>query len=246
MTAIDLNADLGEGTGSDDDLLRIVSSASIACGGHAGDEATMRRVLRLCKERGIRAGAHPGYPDKPGFGRVRLDMPRSALLESLRAQIALIRRVAAEVGVAIRYVKLHGALANVAAEDDGLATDIFAAVATIDPNLDALVLDRSAQVTAAQAAGLAVVREAYADRAYLPSGLLVPRSQSGAVVHDSKAVVERCVRLARRGEIVTSDGSILQSEARSICVHGDTPDAVTLAQAIRAGLQAEGLTVAAA
>jgi UPF0271 protein len=245
MTSIDLNADLGEGMDNDDDLLDIVSSASIACGGHAGDAQTMRHVLKRCKARGVRAGAHPGYADRANFGRVRLEVTRSRLLSQLREQMGLIRYISAEVGVPLAYVKLHGALANQAAEDIDLALDLFAAIQAIDPKLAILALDGSMQVKAATTLGQQVIREAYADRAYMPDGLLAPRSMAGAVIHDSEAVIERCQRLALHGEIVAIDGTVIHSEARSICLHGDTPGALDLARDVREALEAAGVAIGA-
>ncbi len=244
MISIDLNADLGEGAGSDDALLDIVSSASIACGGHAGDAATMRHVLRACKASGRRAGAHPGYADRENFGRKRLDIPRHVLLGQVREQMALIRHIAAEVGVPLSYVKLHGALANEAAENLELALDLFATIQAVDPKLAILALDASRQVDAAVALGQTVIREAYADRAYMADGLLAPRSMDGAVIHDGETVIARCLRLARQGEIVALDGTVLKSAARSICLHGDTPGALDLARDIREALADQGVTIA--
>ena len=244
MTTIDLNADLGEGMGSDDALLEVVSSASIACGGHAGDPATIRHVLRACKERGVQAGAHPGYADPTRFGRFRLVMPLDQLLGQIREQMFLIRLLADEVGVPLRYVKLHGALANQTAEELALAVGIFASIQAMDPRLAILALDNSQQVRAAKAVGLPLIREAYADRAYTGDGLLVPRSEEGAVIHDVDAVVKRCVRLAKTGEIVAVDGTVMQSLARSICLHGDTPGAVDLAREVRRALEGEGVIIA--
>jgi UPF0271 protein len=245
MTAIDLNADIGEGFETDEALLEIVSSASIACGGHAGDAATMRRLLTLCKQRGIRAGAHPGYTDTRSFGRERLEMPLDQLLGQIGSQLFLIRWVAREVEIELSYVKLHGALANESAEQLAFAIGIFASVQAIDPGLAILALDNSQQVRAANAVGIPLIREAYADRAYQPNGLLVPRSEPGAVIDDVDAVVARCLRLARRGEIVAIDGSVIKSAARSICVHGDTPHAVEMAVEVRDALVGEGLSIAA-
>lgn len=244
MTTIDLNADLGEGMGNDDDLLDIVSSASIAAGGHAGDAATIRHVLRKCKARGVRAGAHPGYVDRARFGRFRLVVPLDTLLSQVRDQIFLVRYIAEEIGVPLSYVKLHGALANQTAEELAFAVAIFAAIQAMDPKIAVLALDNSEQVRAANAVGAPLIREAYADRAYTAEGLLVPRNQSGAVIEDVDAVIARCLRLARAGEIVAIDGTVLKSQARSICLHGDTPGAVDLAREVRAALEAEGITIA--
>lgn len=246
MTSIDLNADLGEGMGTDDDLLAIVSSASIACGGHAGDAATIRRILKICKMRGVRAGAHPGYNDPKRFGRFRLVMPLEQLLGQIRSQLFLVRHIADEVDVPLSYVKLHGALANQTAEELAFAVGIFGSIQAMDPKMAVLALDNSQQVRAAKAVGLPLIREAYADRAYTAEGLLVARSEEGSVIHDPELVIERCLRLATAGEIVAVDGTVLKSSARSICLHGDTPGAVDLAREVRAALEGEGITIAPA
>ncbi|WDR07591.1 LamB/YcsF family protein [Devosia rhodophyticola] len=241
---MDLNADLGEGMDTDDELLAIVSSASIACGGHAGDASTIRRVLAQCGEMGVRAGAHPGYVDRKRFGRFRLVMPLKQLLDQLRSQIMLVRTIADEVGVSLAYVKLHGALANQTAEELAFAVGVFGTIHAMSPSMAVLALDNSQQVRAAMAVGLPLIREAYADRAYTSAGQLVSRSDPGAVIEDTDAVVERCLRLARRGEIVAIDGTVLTSKAQSICLHGDTPGAVQLARNVRSALEDAGVDVA--
>lgn len=245
MISIDLNADLGEGTGHDDDLLEIVSSASIACGGHAGDAPTIRHILKTCRARNVRAGAHPGYADPKRFGRFRLVMPLDKLLSQIREQLFLVRFIADEVGHPLSYVKLHGALANQTAEELAFAVGIFATIQAMAPKMAVLALDNSQQVRAAKAVGMPLIREAYADRAYTADGLLVPRSQEGAVIHDVDAVIARCLRLAKAGELVAIDGSVMASAARSICLHGDTPGAVELAREVRDALQGEGIAIAA-
>ena len=245
MTIIDLNADLGEGVGDDNAMLEIVSSASIACGGHAGNAETIRQLLKLCRERGVRAGAHPGYPDSKHFGRLRLVMPLDQLLGQIRTQLFLIHWIAKEEGVPVGYVKLHGALANQTSEELPLAVGVFGAVQAMDPAITVLALDGSAQVRAAHAVGLKVELEAYADRAYRPDGLLVPRGEPGAVLHDSEAIAERAVRLAEQGELVAVDGTVVKSGARSLCIHGDTPDAVAIARRVRTALEARGVEIRA-
>jgi UPF0271 protein len=241
----DLNADLGEGMGADEALLEIVSSASIACGGHAGDETTMRLALRAAKPRGVAVGAHPGFADRESFGRRRLVLPPEVLDEQVRSQVRLLVEYAEEEGVPVRYMKLHGALANMAAEEPSVAAVAFAAVTGLVPDLAILALDESAQVEVAAAMGYPAVREAYADRAYLPNGLLVPRSEPGAVLHDAAAIAERAVRLATRGELVAIDGTVFKSEARSLCIHGDNAEAVAIARRVRQALEAEGVIIAA-
>jgi UPF0271 protein len=245
MTTIDLNADLGEGVGDDAAMLELVSSASIACGGHAGDAETIRRLLRLCRDRGVRAGAHPSYPDRLNFGRLRLVMPLDQLIGQLRSQLILIRTIADQLSQPISYVKLHGALANQAAEELPLAVGVFGALQAMDPGIAVLALDGSAQVRAALAVGVRVELEAYADRAYQANGLLVPRTLQGSVLHDTGEIAERCVRLATAGEIVAVDGTVLKVGARSICIHGDNPQAVAIARAVRAALEKAGVVIAA-
>jgi UPF0271 protein len=245
MTTIDLNADLGEGVGDDRAMLELVSSASIACGGHAGDADTIRGMLKLCQDHGVRAGAHPSYPDRLNFGRLRLVMPLDQLIGQLRSQLFLIRTLADQLGQPIAYVKLHGALANQAAEELPLAVGVFGAMQAMDPGIAVLALDGSAQVRAALAVGLRVELEAYADRAYQANGLLVPRTLQGSVLHDPGEIAERCVRLATAGEIVAIDGTVLKVGARSICIHGDNPEAVEIARSVRTALEAAGVLIAA-
>lgn len=244
MTTLDLNADLGEGMGADEALLDIVSSASIACGGHAGDEVSMRIALRSALARGVAVGAHPGFADPETFGRRRLLLPPEELDAQVRGQVSRLLELAEDEGADVRYVKLHGALANMAAEEPAVAMVAFAAVVGLKRDLGILAIDNSAQVEVADAIGFPVVREAYADRGYLPNGLLVPRSDAGAVLHDPAAVAERAVRLAQQGEIVAVDGTVIPTEARSLCIHGDTPEAVEIAHAVRAALEAAGIGIA--
>ena len=247
MTAsLDLNADLGEGVGDDDAMLEIVSSANIACGGHAGDEDSMRAALRAAKARGVVVGAHPGFPDRVNFGRTRMVLPPEELDAAIRSQVRTLVELGEEEGWPVRYVKLHGALANMAAEEPAVAALCFAAVEGLVSGMAILAIDNSAQAEVAEALGFATIREAYADRAYQPSGLLVPRQMPGAVLHDADAIAARAVRLAEQGEIVGVDGGIIKTTARSLCIHGDTPDAVEIARAVKAGLAAAGVEIRAA
>jgi len=237
---IDLNADLGEGVGNDQAMLTIVTSASIACGGHAGDETTMRAAVRGALANGVRIGAHPGFSDPEHFGRRRLALPFETICDQVLSQIAALDAIVAQEGGTIAYLKLHGALANMAAEDARLAGAIFSAVTAHAPGMAILALAGSAQETAARALGLEIIAEAYADRAYDADGLLVSRTRPGAVIADAEAVAERCLRLASRGEIVAIDSTVLATGARSICLHGDTPGAVALAKAVRSVLESGG------
>lgn len=243
MTTLDLNADLGEGIGADDALLQIVSSASIACGGHAGDETTMRVALRGAKARGVAVGAHPGFADPEHFGRRRLLLEPEELDAQIRGQVSRFCELALEEGVPVRYVKLHGALANMAAEQPAVAAVAFTAIAGLVRDLSVLAIDNSAQVEVATAFGYPVIREAYADRAYQPNGLLVPRAEPGAVLHDPEAIAERAVRLALKSEIVAIDGTVIATEAQSLCIHGDTAEAVEIARRVRTALETRGIVV---
>ena len=246
MSSLDLNADLGEGVGDDEAMLDIVSSANIACGGHAGDEASMRAALRAAKARGVVVGAHPGFPDRANFGRTRMVLPPEELDATIRAQVRALVELGEEEGWPVRYVKLHGALANMAAEEPAIAALCFAAVEGLVKDMAILAIDNSAQAETAEALGFLTVREAYADRAYQPSGLLVPRQMPGSVLHDKLAIADRAVRLARSGEIVAVDGGVVKTTARSLCIHGDTPDAVAIARAVKAGLFLAGVEIRAA
>jgi UPF0271 protein len=244
MTTLDLNADLGEGIGDDAAMLEIVSSASIACGGHAGDDDTIRAALWAAKLRGVTVGAHPGFADRENFGRRRLLLPPEELDAQVRGQISRLLTLASEAGINVRYVKLHGALANMAAEEEAVAMVAFAAAKGLIDDLAILAIDNSAQVAVAERLGFPVIREAYADRSYQPNGLLVPRSEPDAVLHDTDAIAERAVRLAQDGEIVAADGTIIRTEARSLCIHGDTPDAVGIARRVREALERANIGVA--
>lgn len=246
MNFLDLNADLGEGMGADAALLELVTSASIACGCHAGDTQSMRAALIQAHARGVSIGGHPGFADREHFGRRRLVLPPDELDRQVREQVAALLEIASEVGADVRYVKLHGALANMAAEEPAIAAVSFAAVSGLKSDLGILAIDNSAQVEVAEGLGFPLIREAYADRAYLPNGLLVPRSEPGAVLHDAGEIAERAIRLAEAGEIVAIDGTVFVSEARSLCIHGDTPEAVEIARTLRQRLDAAGIPVRSA
>ncbi|MHB1102831.1 MAG: 5-oxoprolinase subunit PxpA [Devosia sp.] len=246
MSSLDLNADLGEGMGADAALLEIVTSASIACGGHVGDEATMRAAIRAAKARGATMGAHPGFADREHFGRRRLLLTPEELDDQVRGQVRHLVEIAEEEGASVRYLKLHGALANMAAEEPAVAALCFASVEGLVKDLAILALDNSAQADVAEAMGFDVVREAYADRAYQANGLLVPRSEPGAVLHDKDAIAARAIRLVESGEIVAIDGTIFRSSARSLCIHGDTPDAIEIARHLRRSLSDARVSIASA
>jgi UPF0271 protein len=240
---VDINADLGEGCGDDDALLGIVTSASIACGGHAGDEASMRRTVRVARDKGVAIGAHPGYPDREHFGRRRLQMPLEEIARFTVQQTEALLEVAAQLGARVLYVKPHGALGNAAAEDAQVAAAIVRAARQLDASLGFLAMPRSALADAAAAEGAPVRMEIYADRAYDAAGMLVPRSQPGAVLDDSHIAIERLRNFIATGRMATAQGGSIALNAQSICVHGDNPHAVRFAHELRDMLAAGGLPV---
>jgi 5-oxoprolinase (ATP-hydrolysing) subunit A len=245
---VDLNADVGEGfgvwrLGDDDALLDVISSANVACGFHAGDARTMRTVCELAVPRAVAIGAQVGYRDLAGFGRRRIEMEVDELQADIGYQIGALDAFARAAGDRVRYVKPHGALYNSAAADLALAEAVADAVARYGPGLPLLGLAGSAFEQAAARRSVPFVAEAFADRAYTSDGRLVPRSQAGAVLTDVDQVVARSVRIAQHGVVETVEGGTVAVSARSLCVHGDTPSAVDLARAVRAGLAASGIAV---
>ncbi|MFC1418819.1 LamB/YcsF family protein [Streptacidiphilus cavernicola] len=254
MATIDLNADLGEGFGrwtltDDEALLGVVTSANVACGFHAGDPSTMRRVCELAAARGVRIGAQVSYRDLAGFGRRSMEVPRSELADEIAYQLGALDGFARAAGAAVGYLKPHGALYNRVVRDEQQAAAVVDAVLAYQRGsgraLPVLGLPGSALLAAAEAAGLPVVTEAFADRAYTAVGTLLPRTEPGAVLHDPELVVERAVRIARDGEVVAVDGSVVPVRAQSLCLHGDTPGAAALALRVRAALVAAGVGVRA-
>jgi UPF0271 protein len=246
---IDLNADLGEGygrwsLGDDAALLGVVTSANVACGGHAGDPSTMRRTCEAAAARGVAVGAHVAYRDLAGFGRRFVDVDPGELADDVLHQIGGLQAVARAAGTRVAYVKPHGGLYNAIVSHEGQAAAVVRAVCELDPSLPQLGLPGSAYLRLAAEAGLPVVGEAFADRAYTPAGTLVSRREPGAVVHDPEVVVARSVRFATRGEVEAADGSVLTVDVASLCVHGDTPGAAALAAAVRDALVQAGVTLA--
>jgi 5-oxoprolinase (ATP-hydrolysing) subunit A len=246
---VDLNADLGEGfgiwrLGDDDALLRVVTSANVACGFHAGDAVTMRRVCAAAADRGVAVGAQVSYRDLAGFGRRRIDYDPAELRDEIIYQIAALDGFCRLAGERVRYVKPHGALYHAAGVDPGQASAVVAAIVDYDRPLPVLAQARSTLAEVARDAGLRVVCEAYADRAYLGDGRLVPRGEPGAVLSDGDGVVARAARLAVDGEVTAVDGSVVAVPAESLCLHGDTPGAADLARRVRQAIEAAGLPLA--
>ena len=248
MSVIDLNSDLGESLGAwsmgdDAAMLDIVSSANVACGFHAGDPAGILATLRAAKARGVAVGAHVAYPDLIGFGRRNMDVASPDLVADVIYQIGALQGLAQAAGTRIAYVKPHGALYNTIAHDSAQALDVITAIRDVDANLALVALAGSPLVRWAQDAGLRVIAEAFADRAYTPQGALVSRREPGAVLHDSALVASRMLRLVRDGVVEAVDGRLARVQAQSICVHGDSPGAVEMARAVRMALESDGVVV---
>lgn len=246
---IDLNADLGEtvdgvATADDAALFAVISSANIACGGHAGDAASMREAVSRAVASGVAVGAHPSYPDRARFGRERVYLPA----EELRASLAEQLQALAAAGADIRYVKPHGALYHAVRDDRVQAAALATAVADLSSRLGRAlpVLGLEGEIThAAAGAGLPFVHEAFLDRGYLPDGSLLPRGAAGALLYDPEVVAARAVRFVRERVVEAADGTLVPVDAASLCVHGDSPGAVTMARAVRAALDAAGIGIRA-
>ena len=245
---MDLNSDLGESLGAwrmgdDAAMLDVVSSANVACGFHAGDPAGILQTLRHAAARGVVVGAHVAYPDLVGFGRRPMAIASADLQADVIYQIGALQGLARAAGTAVRYVKPHGALYNTIAKDRRQADDVIAAIRAIDPDLTLVALAGSPLIAWAREQGLRVVAEAFADRAYMPDGSLVPRTQAGAVLHDPQLIAERMLRLVSEGTVTAIDGSSVRIEAESVCVHGDSPGAVEMARALRRQFEAAGVRI---
>ncbi|QWP74824.1 LamB/YcsF family protein [Lysobacter sp. K5869] len=242
---IDFNCDLGEGCGDDAAILPYVSSANIACGGHAGDEATMRETLRLCRAHGVAAGAHPGYEDREHFGRRALALSREQVAMLVTGQLARLAAIAADEDMVLTHVKPHGALYNLAADDRTVAEAIAAAVAEFDPRLIVFGLAQSELTDAAQRLGLRVAHEVFAERGYAANGRLLPRGQPGAVIESLDEAIAQVRELALHGRVRAAGGDTIALRADTLCLHGDRSDAPQFARAVRAALEADGVSVAA-
>lgn len=248
MMRIDINCDMGEGFGAyaigdDEAVIRSVTSANIACGFHAGDPLVMDRTVQLAARHGVAVGAHPGFPDLMGFGRRRMDTAPGEVTRYLLYQMGALWAMCRANGVALRHVKPHGALYNMAAADERLASEVVAALTAFDRELVLVTLPDSVLARMAEAEGLRVAREVFPDRAYTDDGRLAPRSLPGAVIHDPDMVRHRVVRLITEGRIISLTGKEIPLAADTLCVHGDTPGAAALAALIRQELEAAGVAV---
>ncbi len=247
---VDLNSDLGESfgrwvLGDDDAMLGLVTSANVACGFHAGDATTLRRTCAGAARLGVVVGAQVAYRDLAGFGRRFVDVEPGELADDVVYQIGALDGLCRVGGTRVRYVKPHGALYNATVHHTAQARAVVDAVRAYDADLPVLGLPGSELLAAAEAAGLRAVPEFFADRGYTPGGTLVPRREPGALLHDADEVAARVVRLVEHGTVAAVDGSEVAVRAESVCVHGDTPDAVGLAAAVRRALDGAGATVAA-
>lgn len=249
MSSIDLNCDLGEShrpdrLALDESLLAVVSSANIACGGHAGDEATMSRLVRAAAALGVAVGAHPGYPDRAGFGRVELDMTPGAIEASVAEQVRALGRFAEKAGTPITHVKPHGALYHAAMRRPEVARAVARAVRAVQPGAALVGLAGAAALDLWRSMGFRVLAEAFADRMYLPDGSLAPRSRPDALIPDADRGAEQAVAIAAEGRLRASDGTWIVMHAQTICIHSDTPGALMIARGVRAALEKAGFTVA--
>lgn len=245
MASIDLNADLGEGAPWDDELLELVSSCNIACGGHAGDAASMAATVRSALANGVAVGAHPGYPDREGFGRVSGFLDGDALYESLTEQVTALADIAADLGARLAHIKPHGALYNDAVGNRALA-DIIARVIAEAPGAPAFMGMANTELqAAAERHGLRFIAEGFVDRAYEPDGTLVSRKEPGAVHAELAVVTTQAVRLAEQGEVTARNGDLVRVRAESLCIHGDTPGAAAVARAVRDVLESHGVEIRA-
>jgi 5-oxoprolinase (ATP-hydrolysing) subunit A len=246
---IDLNADMGEGFGSwtmgnDAALLDIVTSANVACGFHAGDPDVMARTMRMAVERGVGIGAHPGFPDLQGFGRRRMELSHASLANMVRYQLGAAEAMARAAGGTVRHLKLHGALANMACEDEAMARVAYEAALDVRPDLVLVALAGTAQQSACEALGCAWAGEIFADRAYEDDATLVDRRRRGAMIHDPDVAGPRVVAMVRDAAIHAASGRRIPARIDTVCVHGDGPEALAIAKAVRVALEAAGVQVA--
>ncbi|SET58273.1 5-oxoprolinase subunit PxpA [Lacrimispora sphenoides] len=248
MPVIDLNCDLGESFGAykiglDEEVLPYVTSANIACGFHGGDPVVMEQTVALCKRYGVRAGAHPGFPDLAGFGRRNMSLTPNEVKTSVMYQIGALNSFCRGAGIRLCHVKPHGALYNMAANDYELAKAICQAIKEVDGSLVLLALSNSEMLRAAKDTGVSAASEVFADRAYERDGSLVPRSRRGAVIEDEELALKRVIRMAKEGVVEAIDGSTVSIDADSVCVHGDGGKALEFVKRLRKGFSEAGIEV---
>jgi 5-oxoprolinase (ATP-hydrolysing) subunit A len=243
--ALDLNADLGEGSGHDGELFELISSANIATGFHAGDASSMFDSICAAKEKDVAIGAHPSFADRENFGRKEIAVPVPELFAQLVYQIGAFQSVALAAGVRPNHVKPHGALYNMAVRDEEMAEAIAHAIIAVDPSLILFAPANSAMERAGKKMGLKIAREIFADRNYLSDGWLVPRTRPDALLRDPKEAAERVLRMLREGKVRSVEGHDIDVRGETICVHGDTPGAVQFAGELRTQLESEDVKIRA-
>lgn len=250
MYEMDLNCDMGEGfgvysIGYDELILPFISSANIACGFHASDPMTISKTVRLAGKHGVAVGAHPSYPDLVGFGRREINVACSEIKADVLYQVGAVMAICKSEGVKLQHVKAHGALYNRAAKDIAAACAIAEAIRALDADLTMICMSGSAMVKAAELSRLTYVEEFFADRAYTNDGRLVPRSQQGAVIHDTKLVVERVMKMATSGTVVSIEGTTIPVNAKTVCLHSDTTGSIDLARELKQRLEQEHIAIRA-
>jgi UPF0271 protein len=245
MPHIDLNCDLGEGAGHDAELMPLITSANIACGAHAGDEATMRATVALAKKHGVAIGAHPGFADRANFGRIELPVTPDEVQGLVHSQVMQLQRIAHSLGARLAHVKPHGALYNLAAREPDVARAVVDAIYEVDPRLILFGLAGSHLIAAAEACGLPVASEVFADRTYQADGTLTPRSRPGALITDENIAVVQALRMVREGHVRATDGTDVAIRVETICLHGDGAHPVEFARRLRSELTAAGIEIEA-
>jgi UPF0271 protein len=243
--SVDINADLGEGSGHDEELFELISSANIATGFHAGDSDTMHAAVSAAKKRGVAVGAHPSFFDRENFGRKELKISTPEVFDAVTYQLGVFQAIASALGVRPNHVKPHGALYNMAVRDQGLADAIARAIESVDPKLILFAPDKSELARGGEAHGLQIAREIFADRNYLNDGWLVPRTRPDALLRDPNEAAERVLRMLREGKVRSVEGRDVEVRGETICIHGDTPGAVEFARKLRSQLEHEGVKISA-
>ena len=243
--SVDINADLGEGSGHDAELFELISSANIATGFHAGDSITMHAAVCAAKEHSVAVGVHPSFFDRENFGRKELKVSNEEVFDAVVYQLGIFQAIAFAVGMRPNHVKPHGALYNMAVRDKKLADAIGRAIASVDPKLILFAPDNSEFARAGEAHGLQIAREIFADRNYLNDGWLVPRTRPDALLHDPKEAAQRVLRMLREGKVRSVEGRDVDVRGETICVHSDTPGAVEFARELRTQLERDGVRITA-
>jgi UPF0271 protein len=243
MKTIDLNCDLGEGIGNDEEIMPYISSANIACGYHAGDEETIKHTIALCKKYNVSIGAHPSYPDRENFGRTDMLLPSEEIYELVKTQIELLKRIAAESGVIVHHVKPHGALYNMAARDKTIAPFVALSVKDADENLILYGLSGSQLIKEGKNHGLKTANEVFADRTYKDDGSLTSRNKPGALINDTSVAVAQVLQMVKEGTVKSVTGKNIPIKAETICLHGDGEHAVEFAKAIYQALKENGIEI---